>query len=62
MAVLPPRSLIASALTAGATSIPFVTRGLEVEPLAPGVWAVPDWRLFEPACLTGREALGRQLP
>ena len=52
MAVLPPRSLIASALTAGATSIPFVTRGLEVEPLAPGVWAVPDWRLFEPAGLT----------
>jgi predicted AAA+ superfamily ATPase len=23
-----------------------VTRGREVEPLAPGVWAVPDWRLF----------------
>jgi predicted AAA+ superfamily ATPase len=26
-----------------------VTRGREVEPLAPGVWAVPDWRLFGPA-------------
>jgi predicted AAA+ superfamily ATPase len=25
-----------------------VTRGREVEPLAPGVWAVPDWRLFGP--------------
>ena len=23
-----------------------VTRGREVEPLAPGVGAVPDWRLF----------------
>ncbi len=23
-----------------------VTRGREIEPLAPGVWAVPDWRLF----------------
>lgn len=23
-----------------------ITRGREVEPLAPGVWAVPDWRLF----------------
>jgi len=29
-----------------------VTRGREVEPLAPGVWAVPDWRLFGPAGLT----------
>ncbi len=28
-----------------------VTRGREVEPLAPGVWAVPDWRLFGPADL-----------
>jgi uncharacterized protein len=26
-----------------------VTRGREIEPLAPGVWAVPDWRLFGPA-------------
>lgn len=26
-----------------------VTRGREVEPLAPQVWAVPDWRLFGPA-------------
>ena len=26
-----------------------VTRGHEVEPLAPGVWAIPDWRLFGPA-------------
>ena len=26
-----------------------VTRGREVEALAPGVWAVPDWRLFGPA-------------
>lgn len=26
-----------------------VTRGREVEPLAPGVWAVSDWRLFGPA-------------
>lgn len=26
-----------------------VTRGREVEPLGPGVWAVPDWRLFGPA-------------
>ncbi len=25
-----------------------VTRGREVEPLASGVWAVPDWRLFGP--------------
>ncbi|MBI2527305.1 MAG: hypothetical protein HYV93_15130 [Candidatus Rokubacteria bacterium] len=29
-----------------------VTRGREVEPLAPGVWAVPDWRLFGPGGLT----------
>ena len=29
-----------------------VTRGREVEPLAPGVWAVPDWRLFGPADLS----------
>jgi hypothetical protein len=26
-----------------------VTRGREVDPLAPGVWAVPDRRLFGPA-------------
>lgn len=26
-----------------------VTRGREVEPLAPQVWAIPDWRLFGPA-------------
>jgi len=26
-----------------------VTRGREVEALAPGVWAVPEWRLFGPA-------------
>jgi predicted AAA+ superfamily ATPase len=26
-----------------------VTRGREVEPVALGVWAVPDWRLFGPA-------------
>jgi predicted AAA+ superfamily ATPase len=26
-----------------------VTRGREVEALAPGVWAVPDWRLLGPA-------------
>ncbi|MDR7420415.1 MAG: hypothetical protein QN178_16050 [Armatimonadota bacterium] len=26
-----------------------VTRGREVEPLAPRVWAIPDWRLFGPA-------------
>jgi hypothetical protein len=26
-----------------------VTRGREVEPVAPRVWAVPDWRLFGPA-------------
>jgi len=26
-----------------------VTRGREVEQLDPGVWAVPDWRLFGPA-------------
>jgi len=25
------------------------TRGREVEPLAPHVWAIPDWRLFGPA-------------
>ena len=28
-----------------------VTRGREVEPLAPGVWAVPDWRLFGPGVM-----------
>jgi predicted AAA+ superfamily ATPase len=26
-----------------------VTQGREVEPLAPNVWAIPDWRLFGPA-------------
>jgi len=26
-----------------------VTRGREIEQLAPGVWAIPDWRLFGPA-------------
>jgi predicted AAA+ superfamily ATPase len=26
-----------------------VTRGREIEPLAPRVWALPDWRLFGPA-------------
>ena len=26
-----------------------VTRGREVEPMGPKVWAVPDWRLFGPA-------------
>lgn len=26
-----------------------VTRGREIEELAPGIWAVPDWRLFGPA-------------
>lgn len=26
-----------------------VTRGREIEPLAPHVWAIPDWRLFGPA-------------
>jgi predicted AAA+ superfamily ATPase len=26
-----------------------VTRGREIEPLAPGIWAVPAWRLFGPA-------------
>jgi len=26
-----------------------VTRGREIEPLAPRVWAIPDWRLFGPA-------------
>lgn len=26
-----------------------VTRGREVEALAAGMWAVPDWRLFGPA-------------
>lgn len=26
-----------------------VTRGREVEPLAPHVWAIPDWRLFGPS-------------
>ena len=26
-----------------------VTRGREIEALAPGVWAIPDWRLFGPA-------------
>jgi hypothetical protein len=26
-----------------------VTRGREVEPLAPHIWAIPDWRLFGPA-------------
>jgi hypothetical protein len=26
-----------------------VTRGRKIEPLAPGVWAIPDWRLFGPA-------------
>lgn len=26
-----------------------VARGREVETLAPGVWAIPDWRLFGPA-------------
>ncbi len=26
-----------------------ITRGREVEPLAPSVWAIPDWRLFGPA-------------
>jgi predicted AAA+ superfamily ATPase len=26
-----------------------VTRGREVETLAPNVWAIPDWRLFGPA-------------
>lgn len=26
-----------------------VTRGRELEPLAPGVWAIPDWHLFGPA-------------
>ncbi len=39
-----------------------LTRGRDVEPLVPGGSAVPDWRLFGPAGLTGREALGRQLP
>ena len=28
-----------------------VTRGRDVEPLAPGVWAIPDRRLFGPAGL-----------
>jgi len=27
-----------------------VTRGREIELLAPQVWAIPDWRLFGPAC------------
>lgn len=26
-----------------------VTRGREIQPLAPRVWAIPDWRLFGPA-------------
>jgi len=26
-----------------------VTRGREIEPLVPKVWAIPDWRLFGPA-------------
>jgi hypothetical protein len=26
-----------------------VTRGREIELLAPQVWAIPDWRLFGPA-------------
>jgi hypothetical protein len=26
-----------------------VTRGREVEQVAPRVWAIPDWRLFGPA-------------
>lgn len=26
-----------------------VTRGREIEPLAPHVWAIPDWRLFGPS-------------
>lgn len=26
-----------------------VTRGREIGQLAPGVWAIPDWRLFGPA-------------
>jgi predicted AAA+ superfamily ATPase len=30
-----------------------VTRGREVEALAPGVWAVPDWRLFGPITRSG---------
>lgn len=37
-----------------------VTRGREVEPLAPGIWAVPDWRLFGPADSTWRQALGHK--
>ena len=31
-----------------------VTRGREIEELAPGVWAVPDWRLFGPAWRNNR--------
>jgi len=31
---------------------PVNTRGREVEPLAPGVWAIPDWRQFGPGGLT----------
>lgn len=26
-----------------------VTRGREIELLAPGVWAIPDWRLLDPS-------------
>jgi predicted AAA+ superfamily ATPase len=41
---LGPRGLAPDARRLGLV----VTRGREVEALAPGVWAVPDWRLFGP--------------
>jgi predicted AAA+ superfamily ATPase len=50
----PLTEVLATLATRGATRAAsqlglVVTRGREVEPLAPGVWAVPDWRLFAPA-------------
>jgi hypothetical protein len=45
-----PNTLAVRGVARGAWRLGLVlTRGREVEPLAPGVWAVPDWRLFGPA-------------
>lgn len=45
LGALGPRGLARDAQPLGLV----VTRGREVEPLAPGVSAVPHWRLFGPA-------------
>jgi uncharacterized protein DUF4143 len=45
LGTLAPRGIACDARRLGLV----VTRGREVESLAPGVWAVPNWRLFGPA-------------